>query len=343
MMIYITYFRMLVLSISLVSGPVSVHAVRKSSASSLSISRRPNTSSTIRDNISIILRGGQSQDPYAEQPTYYSNGSSTPQEGYQNPEDGFANYNPPPSGADTNIIDREDDSPFKESVQERTDKWRTAQMEKYGNLTPQQEYNPRDEDGRMKLMSSVSKGSRALIFFILMWRDVYLFDVADQFIKGSFRKGLVRCILTSVFIGNLAGVVISVTSPAGHSTKNRLKAILNLDKVVETGLLLWNFGRVTLFPSKYVPREIFIAGIMHSIFFVIQCQAFTRVTWDEKVAPLQQQQHNQKYQQQTSGEYQQQQQPPQQQQTLGDVESSNVDYGMKNPGINSATEDPYYN
>ena len=322
---------MLVLSISL--GPV------------LSISRRPNTSSnTIRDNISIILRGGQSQDPYAEQPTYYSNnGSSTPQDGYQNPEDGFANYNPPPpSGADTNIIDREDDSPFKESVQERTDKWRTAQMEKYGNLTPQQEYNPRDEDGRMKLMSSVSKGSRALIFFILMWRDVYLFDVADQFIKGSFRKGLVRCILTSVFIGNLAGVVISVTSPAGHSTKNRLKAILNLDKVVETGLLLWNFGRVTLFPSKYVPREIFIAGIMHSIIFIIQCQAFTRVTWDERVAPLQQQQQqqqNQNYQQQTSGEYQQQQQ----QQTLGDVESSNVDYGRNHPGINSATEDPYYN
>ena len=312
---------MLVLSISL--GPV------------LSISRRPNTSSnTIRDNISIILRGGQSQDPYAEQPTYYSNN------GYQNPEDGFVNYNPPipPSGADTNIIDREDDSPFKESVQERTDKWRTAQMEKYGNLTPQQEYNPRDEDGRMKLMSSVSKGSRALIFFILMWRDVYLFDVADQFIKGSFRKGLVRCILTSVFIGNLAGVVISVTSPAGHSTKNRLKAILNLDKVVETGLLLWNFGRVTLFPSKYVPREIFIAGIMHSIIFIIQCQAFTRVTWDERVAPLQQQQQqNQNYPQQTSGEYQQQQQ------TLGDVESSNVDYGRNYPGINSATEDPYYN
>jgi hypothetical protein len=337
-MIYITYFRMLVLSISLVLGPVFVHAVRKSSASSLSISRRPITSSTIRDNISIILRGGQSQDPYAGQPDYYSNGSSAPQDGYQNPEDGFANYNSPPSGADTNIIDREDDSPFKESVQERTDKWRAAQMEKYGNLTPQQEYNPRDEEGRVKLMSSVSKGSRALIFFILMWRDVYLFDVADQFIKGSFRKGIVRCILTSVFIGNLAGAVISVTSPAGHSTKNRLKAILNLDKAVEIGLLLWNFGRVTLFPSKYVPREIFIAGILHSIVFIIQCQAFTRVTWDEKVAPLQQQQQQNQnnQQQQTSGEYQQQQQ------TLGDVESSNVDYGM-NPGINSATEDSYYN
>ena len=108
--------------------------------------------------------------------------------------------------------------------------------------------------------------------------------------------------------------------------------------MVETGLLLWNFGRVTLFPSKYVPREIFIAGIMHSIIFIIQCQAFTRVTWDERVAPLQQQQQqNQNYPQQTSGEYQQQQQ------TLGDVESSNVDYGRNHPGINLATEDPYYN
>jgi len=289
------------ISITLVLIPammdsVLVYAARKKFASlkSLSLSRR-----SIQDDIFIMLRGGQSQDPH-EQPLYYSSGGGgIPHEGYRNPEDGFANYNPPKLRE--NKFDQ-DVNLFKESVQERTDKWRSAQMERYANLTPEQECNPRDEEGRMKLMSSVSKGSRAVIFFVLLWRDIYLFEVTDQSVKGSLRKTIIRFILTTVFIGNLAGVVTSVTSPAGHVANKRLKAILNLDKVVETGLLLWNFLRVTLFPSKYVPREIFIAGTLHSIFFILQCQFFTRVTWDEKVAPMQ---SSQKQQQQESPGYQQ--------------------------------------
>jgi len=322
-----------------------VNAVRKTSASSISVSPSRPKASTIRDNISIILlRGGQSQNPY-QQSEYYSNGDSrhgnsdgdgkrTPSEGYRN-LDSVANYNSLPQGEAN--FDQEK-HPLKESVQERTDKWRSAQMERYANLSPEQEYNPRDEEGRMKLLSSVSKGSRALIFFVLIWRDTYLFEMTDLSIKGSLRKNIVRFILTTVFIGNLAGLVTSVISPTGHSSKKRLKAILNLDKVVETGLLLWNFARISLFPSKYILREVFIAGIFHSIFIIIQCQAFTRVTWDEKVAPSmqsqkQQQKNNQSYQQ-TSVDYQQQ--------TSDDIEISNVDYGM-NPGERSTSNNPYSN
>jgi hypothetical protein len=193
----------------------------------------------------MAIRGGQSQDPYQQQ-SYYSNtdasGNSIGNENSQNYENGFANYNPPPPS---------EASLMQESVQDRHDKWRAAQMEKYAHLTQEQQHNPRDEQGRMKLMSSVSKGSRAFIFFMLMWRDLYLFEVTDQSIKGSLRKMITRGLLTTVFLGNLAGVVTSVTSQ-GHSAKNRLKAILNLDKLVETALLVWNLGRVTLIPSKYV-------------------------------------------------------------------------------------------
>jgi len=318
------FISIMLLSIPLIMGVVCVHAVRKTSASLISVT---------------TLRGGQSQDPY-QQPEYYINsgngdGNGTPLEGYRNPEENVANYNSLPLGV--NNFDQEE-HPLKESVQERTDKWRSAQMERYANLSPEQEYNPRDEEGRMKLLSSVSKGSRALIFFVLIWRDTYLFEMTDLSIKGSLRKNVVRFILTTVFIGNLAGLVTSVISPTGHSSKKRLKAILNLDKVVETGLLLWNFARVSLFPSKYVLREVFIAGIFHSVFIIIQCQAFTRVTWDEKVAPSmqsqkQQQRNNQSYQK-TSVDYQQQ--------TSDDIESSNVDYGM-NPGERSAPNNPYSN
>jgi hypothetical protein len=81
-----------------------------------------------------------------------------------------------------------------------------------------------------------------------------------------------------MFVGNLAGVIASLTSP-GHAAKKRLKAILNLDKLVEALMLIWYFIRLTIAPSKYVPREIFIANTLHSVFFLIQCQAFTRVNW----------------------------------------------------------------
>ena len=307
---------------------VNLHVSERHPSPNILLSRRD----LIRDLMTI--RGGQSGDPY-QQPAYYApsapSSSSSSGNGNGNSQDyenGFANYNPPSPSGD---IDDREASLFQESIQDRHDKWRSAQIERYANLTPEQEYNPRDEQGRMKLLSSVSKGSRAFIFFVLMWRDIYLFEVTDLSIKGSLRKMITRGLLTTVFLGNLAGVVTSVTSQ-GHSAKNRLKAILNLDKVVETALLIWNLGRVTLFPSKYVPREIFVAGILHSVLFLIQCQAFTRVNWDERVAPVPQQQQQQRNNQQgfsqSSSEIQET--------TLGDLESSNID-----SGVYSTTTNPY--
>ena len=135
----------------------------------------------------------------------------------------------------------------------------------------------RDAEGRMKLLTSVSKGSRALIFFLLLWRDVHLYEVADTTLTGVVRL-LVVTPLCALFLANLAGVVASLTSP-GHSAKKRLKAILNLDKLVEAILIAYNFIRLTVWPAKYAPREVFIANTLHSVFFLLQSQAFTRVTW----------------------------------------------------------------
>lgn len=141
----------------------------------------------------------------------------------------------------------------------------------------------RDEQGRVKLLTSVSKGSRALIFFILLWRNVHLYEVVDSTQKGLW-KTICRTPVAMLFAANLAGLVASFTSPS-HSAKKRMKAILNLDKLLEALLILYSFIRLTVWPSKLVPREIFIANLMHSVFFILQCQTFTRLTWDENVAP----------------------------------------------------------
>lgn len=184
-------------------------------------------------------------------------------------------------GGSTPYSGYDDDPPDHETVQERVNAWRQQQHEAATHLTPQQATSARDERGRLKLLTSVSKGSRALIFFVLMWRDIHLYEVADQTFKGLTRL-LTVVPLLFLFIGNLAGAVASVTSPS-HSAKKRLKAILNLDKLVEALMILYSFGRLTIFPSKYTPREIYIANTLHSIFFILQSQAFTRLTWYEVI------------------------------------------------------------
>lgn len=61
-----------------------------------------------------------------------------------------------------------------------------------------------------------------------------------------------------------------------------LQAILNFDKLVEALLIVHSFLRLTILPSKYTPREVYVASIFHSVFFIIQSQAFTKLSWDDK-------------------------------------------------------------
>eukprot|EP00980_Cylindrotheca_fusiformis_P018505 scaffold6124_cov122-Cylindrotheca_fusiformis.AAC.24 len=204
----------------------------------------------------LSCRGGQSNDPY---------------NGYPDSSINDDYYNPP--------IDA--DHIFKEPVQDRLDKWRNEQMEQQRSMSAHESESLRDAEGRLKLMATVGTASRALIFFVLMWRDIVLYEMADKALKGTFRLFAVVP-LSVLFLANLAGVVATCTT-GGPKTKKRLKAILNLDKLVEIELLLWYLLRLTLFPSRGVPREMYVASILHSFFFLVQCQSFTRITWGENM------------------------------------------------------------
>ena len=229
----------------------------------------PSTTSSLVQTAPILsLRGGQSsQDPYVNYGDYHN----SPNYQGHDPNDDFANYNPPSDIQDTEHL-------FQESVQDGVERWRQEQLAQQQNyLRPESEMNPRDSQGRMKLLASVSKGSRSVIFFILMWRDIHLYELADQAFKGTFRLLMVTPLI-SLFVGNLAGVVASFTQHS-HASKKRMKAILNLDKLVEGILLVYYFIRLTVIPSKHIPREIYVAKTLHSVIFLVQLQAFTRVTW----------------------------------------------------------------
>jgi hypothetical protein len=266
MRFHILFAFLLVSSISICYGSLNPHAAASSFKSHTPKRQRHRLFPKSAANL-LQIRAGQSADPN-NYPNYDA-GIPTDPNNYPNYDAGIpTDYNPP--GTPGN-------DPFQETVQERVENWRSQQQQKYQGLSAAQEANPRDEKGRMKLLASVGKGSRAFIFFVMMWRDIHLYEVADQALKGTFRL-MVVVPMVGLFIANLAGAVVSFSSPS-HSSKKRLKAILNLDKVLEAIMLFWYFIRLTVAPSRYVPREVFIANTLHSVFFIVQCQAFTRVSW----------------------------------------------------------------
>lgn len=212
----------------------------------------------------LDLRGGQSADP----------------NNYPNYDEGITYYNPPPTTTTTSNYNYNDggaQDPFHETVQDRVEAWRNEQRQKYQTQSFEQQASPRDDQGRIKIMASVGKGSRALIFFMLMWRDIHHYEIADQAFKGIFRL-IVVVPLVLLFVANLAGVVSSFSS-SGHATKKRLKAILNLDKLIEAIVLVWSFFRLTVAPSKYIPKEMFISSAIYSSLYILWCQGFTALSW----------------------------------------------------------------
>ena len=207
-------------------------------------------------------------------PPYHRRADGWIDDGNNNPSSSFV----PPSHNPAE--EQRVDEMFQETVQDRVDSWRQAQLAQASRL----QESPRDDQGRLKLLTGVSRGSRAIIFVCLVFRNLHLFEVADQRLsKGGIFRLLVVTPLIALFVANLAGVVASFSAPS-HSAKKRLKAILNLDKLLEACLIVWNVGRLTLAPSPYVPREIYVSSALHSAFFILQCQAFTRLTWDENAA-----------------------------------------------------------
>ena len=206
-------------------------------------------------------------------PSHFNDGQGLPTPPSKN-FDSYSNMNSVPS-SDKGALPME-----HESVEERLESWRAQQQYKYEHQSPLEAANPRDDDGRMKLLASVSKGSISLFFFILMWRSVHHYELADQSFKGTLRFFMVFPPVV-LFLSNMIACVASImsSSNSGRNAKKRMKAVLNLNKVMELSLICYNILRLLAFPSKYVVREIYVGRTLTNFLFVIQCQLFTKVTW----------------------------------------------------------------
>ncbi|EJK62848.1 hypothetical protein THAOC_16523, partial [Thalassiosira oceanica] len=90
--------------------------------------------------------------------------------------------------------------------------------------------------------------------------------------------------LVILFLGELVGAVMGLSGGkggnGGRSTKRRLKGVLNLHKAVELMTMTYNVIRLAVWPSRYVPREVYIGRTVSNFFFLMQCQLYTSLSWD---------------------------------------------------------------
>lgn len=153
-------------------------------------------------------------------------------------------------------------------------------QDRYEHYTPEQLNSIVDDEGRTKLLTSMSRTSVPIVFFVLLTRSIHHYELADASFRGSKRLLFVLPAV-ALFLCNLSGVVVgALTSINGRGgTKRRLKAILNFNKFVEVLCGLYNVSRLAAFPSKYVPREVYVARTVTNFMFLSFCQIYTKITW----------------------------------------------------------------
>lgn len=182
---------------------------------------------------------------------------------------------------------RQRNYPTEQSFEERIQQWREFQQQKQREQTPLQQASSTDDQGRLKLIASVSKGSIAFFFFLLMWRSLSHYELADNL---PF-KGLTRLVFVVpsvfLFLSNLLGAFtasgfsgISRDYSSQHKKKVLLKKILNYNKMIEIVLFAYNVLRLTVFTSKTMIREVYVGRTISNFLFLVQLQLFTKVTWD---------------------------------------------------------------
>lgn len=186
---------------------------------------------------------------------------------------------------------------YKETVEDRIDAWRKQQQQMRQTQTAEEAASVVDEQGKFKLFTTVSRASVSLFFFILMWRTVHHYELADATFgnrkKMPLRAAALRTFVVTplvvLFLGEMMGAVLGLAGGRGiggvssesRATKKRLKGILNLHKGVELAMMTYNVVRLAVWPSRYVTREIYIGRIISNFFFLMQAQLYTKLNWDE--------------------------------------------------------------
>ena len=150
-----------------------------------------------------------------------------------------------------------------------------------------------DDQGRLKFFTVVSRTSVAFFFFILTWRTVHLYELADTTFarRGSgtgletgYRSLLLRTVVVAplvlLFLGEMVGAMLGMMGGSPSvATKRRLKGVLNLHKGVELVMMIYSVVRMLIWPSNYVIREVYVGRAIMSVLFLTQANLYMKLAW----------------------------------------------------------------
>ena len=143
-------------------------------------------------------------------------------------------------------------------------------------LDPQQPVvqHPASPSPLARKVNSVSVG---LLFMLLVWRNLSVYELADQFVSKRMRL-LTLPPLVVILLSNLLGFLMNVMRP--HGFKNLLKLILAANTSRESVELVYNVAMV-FSRSRYssIPRDVYVGRFFMNVWWTAFCLSFSRSRW----------------------------------------------------------------
>lgn len=127
------------------------------------------------------------------------------------------------------------------------------------------------------LFKQAGTASICLLFGLLIWRTLAVYEIADTFESRTLRS--LTVIPTMLLLGgNIAGLGLNIMKPLNF--KNHLKAILALNIVREVVELIYNVAQLILVgAATKLPREVYIGRLLMNLWWGTMCFSLARSRW----------------------------------------------------------------
>ena len=127
------------------------------------------------------------------------------------------------------------------------------------------------------LLRQATTYSLGIFFFVLIWRTVSIYELADQFSSGFIRFASV---VPTVFLfcANILGFLANLTRPLNF--KSQLKAILAMNMIREVIEMIYNTIMlvINIEPSN-IPREVYFGRFFTNVWILLLCTTFSKSRW----------------------------------------------------------------
>lgn len=128
------------------------------------------------------------------------------------------------------------------------------------------------------VMRRIRSSGLFTVFFIMLWRAMHLYEMADQ-LTGTARRYMFVVPSLGLLLGNLACLCMSLAPEFGPKKKQRMKAMLSFDMTSEGVLLIFNLLSLLTGGDFHIPREEYVGRLLVNAWFLAMCMNFSRMHW----------------------------------------------------------------